>query len=1021
MTMIPFFQTILILYSMPLLVISQVSPAERSTLLNLKKELGDPPVLQSWNDTSSQCNWLEIQCSSGGAVTGINLNNYNISGVIPDFISTLENLIILDLGYNFFMGSFPAGVLNCSKLTYLDISQNYFVGYIPVNIDKLRSISYLDLSYNNFTGDIPPSIGNLTQLRSLILCSNLFNGSYPMEISNLVNLETLQLAYNNFSPAAIPTEFGKLGKINYIWMAQANVIGEMPESFANLWSLTRLDLSQNDMEGAIPNGLFLLKNLSEVYLYNNRFSGSIPQAIESLDLAEVDLSANNLTGMIPKHFGNLEKLEVLHLFDNHLFGEMPQRLGILSSLKRFLVFNNSLSGFLPPAMGNHSKLETFDVSNNHFIGNLPENLCSGGVLTVVVAFSNNLTGEIPKSLGNCQTLSSAMLYDNRLSGQVPLGLWSAHGMNKLMLSDNKLSGKLPNKIPPNLSRLDISNNEFSGELPSEVSPSASLVVFVASNNNLSGSIPRGLTALPLLTTLLLDGNSLSGGLPTEILSWKSLATLNLSRNELSGTIPLAFSSLAGLLDLDLSYNQLSGDIPPQLAQLRLNFLNLSSNRLTGRIPVEFDNMAYENSFLNNPNLCATVKISNLSRCRANSQENKKLSSIIIAVIIILGFALSVITVLITLILVKYCRRKKLTGDLSTHIKFDQWDFISFQRLEFTEVDILPGLAECNMIGCGGSGEVFKIAIGHEKQYVAVKRICSDRKEDDLLEQEFRAEIQVLGSVRHANIVKLLCCISSCDSKLLVYEYMENQSLDRWIHRKKTEANLYVKGIARDIVLDWPTRLRIAIDAARGLCYMHHDCSSTILHRDVKSSNILLDSDFNAKIADFGFAKILIKNGEPNTMSAVAGSFGYIAPEYAYTSRVNEKIDVYSFGVVLLELVTGKEPNVGDEHTSLAEWAWDHYGQEKPIADALDEEIKQARFLEDAITVFKLGLMCTNSLPASRPSMREVTQILERCRSDDEIERDVAALVRDDEYSSGYWCNAEKPVGGESDNCLVGLL
>ncbi|GFP98446.1 receptor-like protein kinase 5 [Phtheirospermum japonicum] len=313
-----------------------------------------------------------------------------------------------------------------------------------------------------------------------------------------------------------------------------------------------------------------------------------------------------------------------------------------------------------------------------------------------------------------------------------------------------------------------------------------------------------------------------------------------------------------------------------------------------------------------------------------------------------------------------------------------------------------------MIGCGGSGEVFKIAVGHENQYVAVKRICSDRKKDDSLEQEFQAEIQILGSVRHANIVKLLCCVSSDDFKLLVYEYMENQSLDKWLHRKK------------DIVLDWPARLRIAIGAAQGLCYMHHDCSPPILHRDVKSSNILLDSDFKAKISDFGFAKILINKGEPNTMSAVAGSFGYIAPEYAYTSRVDEKVDVYSFGVVLLELVTGREPNVGDEHKGLAEWAWDHYGQEKPIADALDEEIKEARFLEHTVTVFKLGLMCTNSSPASRPSMTEVSQILQRCRSADEIEREAAALVRDDEYSSGYWCSAKKPIG-ESDSSMVGLL
>ncbi|KAK4401194.1 Pentatricopeptide repeat-containing protein [Sesamum angolense] len=249
-------------------------------------------------------------------------------------------------------------------------------------------------------------------------------------------------------------------------------------------------------------------------------------------------------------------------------------------------------------------------------------------------------------------------------------------------------------------------------------------------------------------------------------------------------------------------------------------------------------------------------------------------------------------------------------------------------------------------------------------------------------------------------------------------------IDGYMGRKKA---LSLNSSVRNIVLDWPARLRIALGAAQGLCYMHHDCTPPIIHRDVKSSNILLDSDFEPKIADFGLAKILIKKNEPNTMSAVAGSFGYIAPEYAYTTKVNEKIDVYSFGVVLLELVTGREPNCGDEHTSLAEWAWKHYGGEKPIADVLDEVIKEACYLEEMVNVFKLGLMCTSPLPTSRPSMREVSQILQRCRSLDGYEGkkmgkeyDVAPLLGDDKYISSYRCNSKKLLDA-SDSSLAKTL
>ncbi|XP_022730020.1 receptor-like protein kinase 5 [Durio zibethinus] len=225
----------------------------------------------------------------------------------------------------------------------------------------------------------------------------------------------------------------------------------------------------------------------------------------------------------------------------------------------------------------------------------------------------------------------------------------------------------------------------------------------------------------------------------------------------------------------------------------------------------------------------------------------------------------------------------------------------------------------------------------------------------------------LSRIQHLNIVKLMCCISSEDSmsRLLVYEYMENGSLYQWLDKHRASA----------IILDWPKRFQIAIGAAQGLCYMHHDCFPPIIHRDVKSSNILLDSEFNAKIADFGLAKMLIKQGEPTTISVVAGSFGYIAPEYAHTRRINEKIDVYSFGVILLELTTGRKASHGDENRSLAEWAQDYIQGGNSILDALDEDIKEGCHLNQMCNVFKLGIYCTRTLPSIRPCMRTVLQML----------------------------------------------
>ncbi|EEF45874.1 receptor-like protein kinase HSL1 [Ricinus communis] len=1008
--------SLLFLTSTPFNVISQITNTqEQSILLNIKQQLGNPPSLQSWTTSTSPCTWPEISCSDDGSVTALGLRDKNITVAIPARICDLKNLTVLDLAYNYIPGGFPTFLYNCSSLERLDLSQNYFVGTVPDDIDRLSNLKSIDLSANNFSGDIPPAIGNLRELQTLFLHQNEFNGTFPKEIGNLANLEQLRLAFNGFVPSRIPVEFGNLTKLTFLWIRDANLIGSIPESLANLSSLETLDLSINKLEGSIPDGLFLLKNLTYLYLFHNQLSGDMPKKVEALNLVEVDLGINNLIGSISEDFGKLKNLERLHLYSNQLSGELPQTIGLLPALKSFRVFTNNLSGVLPTEIGLHSKLQYFEVSTNHFSGKLPENLCAGGVLEGVVAFSNNLTGEVPQSLGKCNSLKTVQLYNNRFSGEIPSGIWTVINMTYLMLSNNSFSGKLPSSLAWNLSRLELSNNKFSGPIPTGISSWVNLVVFEASNNLLSGEIPVEVTSLSHLNTLLLDGNQLLGQLPSKIISWKTLNTLNLSRNALSGQIPAAIGSLPDLLYLDLSQNHLSGQIPSEFGQLNLISLNLSSNQFSGQIPDKFDNLAYENSFLNNSNLCAVNPILDLPNCYTRSRNSDKLSSKFLAMILIFTVTAFIITIVLTLFAVRDYLRKKHKRELAA------WKLTSFQRVDFTQANILASLTESNLIGSGGSGKVYRVAVNRAGELVAVKRIWTNRQFDEKLEKEFLAEVEILGAIRHSNIVKLLCCISSEESKLLVYEYMENQSLDRWLHGKKRNSSLAGTNSVQDIVLNWPRRLQIAVGAAQGLCYMHHDCSPPIIHRDVKSSNILLDSEFKARIADFGLAKILVKEGEARTMSAVAGSFGYIAPEYAYTIKVNEKIDVYSFGVVLLELVTGREPNNGDENSSLAEWAWRQNAEGTPIIDCFDEEIRQPCYLEEMTAVFNLGLFCTSNMPNQRPSMKDVLQVLRRYsptsyKENMGSEFDVAPLLASATYLSSY--KHSKRVSDEYDCSLV---
>ncbi|XP_022132218.1 receptor-like protein kinase HSL1 [Momordica charantia] len=958
--------------SIPFYVSSQTVSTDHAILLKLKEQWGNPPSLWLWNSSSSPCDWPEIVCREG-VVTGISLGWKNITGGIPASICNLKNLTALDLSWNYIPGEFPEVLYNCSNLKYLDLSGNYFVGPIPQGIDRIQTLQYMDLGANNFSGDIPATIGRLSDLRTLNICRTQLNGTLPVEIGNLSNLETLKMAYNTLLvPSPIPQDFGKLKKLKYLWLTKSNLISEIPESILDILSLEHLDLSCNNLVGSIPAALFSLQNLSNLYLYQNHLSGEIPRSIRASNLLHVDLSTNNLTGTIPEDFGKLKRLEVLNLFENHLSGEIPGSLGLIPTLKDLRVFNNNLTGGLPQELGLHSNLKALEVSNNTLSGQLPEHLCKNGVLQGVVAFSNHLSGELPKGLGSCRTLRIVQLSNNNFSGEIPLGLWTTFNLSIVILDGNSFTGKLPDSLSWNLTRLQINNNKFWGQIPDNVSSWRNLVVFEAGNNLLSGKIPEELTNLPHLTTLVLNGNQLSGRLPSTIVSWESLNTLNLSRNELSGHIPAAIGSLPSLIYLDLSANNFSGEIPPEIGHLKLASLNLSSNQLSGRIPDEYENLAYGRSFLNNTNLCTTTDVLNLPTCYSRQRDSKGQSYKYLPLIL----ALIVTMLVIALLWIFFLYRGYYRKDERCHP--DTWKLTSFQRLDFTEANILSNLTETNLIGSGGSGKVYCIDINCAGYYVAVKRIWSNRKLDQKLEKEFQAEVQILGSIRHSNIVKLLCCVWNENSKLLVYEYMQNQSLDKWLHKRKRRLRAAAMDFVDQFVLDWPRRLQIAIGAAQGLSYMHHDCSPPIIHRDVKSSNILLDREFQARIADFGLAKMLARQGEPHTLSGIAGSFGYIAPEYAYRTKVNEKIDVYSFGVVLLELTTGREPNCGDEHTSLAEWAWQQYNERKPIIDAFDEEITSPCYLEEMTTLFKLGLICTSTLPEIRPSMKEVLHVLRQC-------------------------------------------
>ncbi|XP_020581873.1 receptor-like protein kinase HSL1 [Phalaenopsis equestris] len=957
---------------------------EKRTLLLIKRDLGNPPSLDPWNNSTStsHCNWTGIQCNSHGSVSRIFLQNQNLAGQLPPSICDLKNLTSLNLYNNSISGSFPTFLYNCSNLQYLNLAENLFVRNLPDDIHRLSPrLTDLVLSANNFTGDIPTSIGQLPSIQNLYLAYNLFNGILPSEIGNLTTLEMLWLENNPFpSTTTIPPKFGNLTRLTGLLMRQANLGGEIPESLGKLAALQELDLSINSLSGRIPDGIWALETLRFLFLYKNQLSGGINgTAIKALSIESIDVSQNQLTGRIPDEFGGMKQLSILLMYFNRFSGEIPSGIGLLPSLSDLRLFNNILAGGLPPELGKHSPLWNVEVDDNLLSGEIPSDLCAQKALVSVILFNNNFSGNLPASLSKCFTLSNIMIYRNNLSGEFPAGIWTtAVNLTTVMMGDNSLTGTLPDALPWNLTRLEIQNNQFVGNLPSTAK---NLIVFNANNNLLFGSIPLNLSSLPQLAILSLGSNQISGSIPPEIFNLRFLTDLNLSSNHLVGEIPSSIGTLPVLTSLDLSNNQLSGAIPSSIGGLRLNLLNLSSNELSGEIPITLQSKAYAQSFISNPGLCSSNSDLHVSPCKLISEGSNGHARGFHTLIAILVALVLIAAALFAFFVARDCRRRR-----STDINQD-WKMTPFQLLDFTEESIIRGLREENLVGTGGSGKVYRVAVGFRSGgAVAVKKMWSGRKMDWKLQREFEAELRILGSIRHINVLRLLCCVSGACEKLLVYEYMENGSLARWLHGGYRE-------------LDWPARLGIAVGAARGLSYMHHECSPPVLHRDVKSSNILLDSQLRPKIADFGLARMMVQPGELQSTSMIVGSFGYMAPECGNANKVNEKVDVYSFGVVLLELITGREASDGGEYGGLAEWARCHFQKGDKMMDAVDERIRDPVHLDELRIVFKLAIICTATMPSTRPTMKDVLQILLRCdrmgRSDETLgsERDYDVLLQ----------------------------
>ncbi|WOL04949.1 hypothetical protein Cni_G13672 [Canna indica] len=1003
---------------------------------SIPPELGNLTNLQILNLANNMLRGqIPSQLGELSQLTYLNLMSNKLGGPIPGSLGKLSSLRSLDFSMNELEGEFPAKLSQLSQLNYLVLSNNKLSGRLPENLCRnATKLDHLFLSTNNFSGGIPVDLAVCRSLMQLDLSNNSLSGAIPVEISELLNLTDLLLNNNSLS-GLIPREIGNLNNLQMLTLYHNELRGRLPEEIGKLQQLQILYLYENQLSGEIPAALGNCTSLQMIDFYGNQFSGSIPVTLGRLTkLSFLHLRQNDLSGEIPPSLGYCRQLTVLDLADNRLSGVIPATFGLLHLLEQFMLYNNSLEGRIPDEMISCRKITRVNLSNNKFNGSILP-LCGSSLLLSIDLTNNSFNFEIPAHLGNSPMLSRIRLGNNRLTGEVPAALGEIMALSLLDLSINSLTGAIPVKLAAckNLTHIILNDNRLTGVIPPWIGSLPWIGEMNLSSNSFFGPIPVELFNCSNLLKLSLDNNLLNGSLPSEISKLASLNVLNLAHNKLSGLVPASIGKLSKLYDLRLSENRFSGPIPSELGQLqelqsaldlsfnnltggvpaslaslvKLENLNISHNSLTGEVPAEIGDMQSlvtldlsnnglqgqldeafsrwpQQSFAGNHELCGQP----LQPCSMidSAGHHSTLNSGAVATIAVFGVIFTILLLIAVIIWIrKWNARRSIQVNLATSSKCSSQAYrelitkgSTWHELKWeTIMEATSNLSDEFVVGSGGSGTVYKAELP-TGEAVAVKKILHSSRDSLLHDKSFLREIETLGRIKHRNLVKLLGYVSSnAGQHLLIYEYMENGSLWDWLHKPGASEK-------KKRELSWEARLKIAIGLARGVEYLHHDSVPRIVHRDIKSSNLLIDGAMEAHLGDFGLAKPAImeshieeSRGYTESGSCFAGTYGYIAPECAYSLKATEKSDVYSMGVVLMELVTGLMPidrSFGD--LDMVRWVQSRIVSSERD-ELLDSALKSLVSHEESsmFEVLDVALKCTRAAPAERPSARQVADVL----------------------------------------------
>ncbi|KAM0871551.1 hypothetical protein ACQ4PT_039319 [Festuca glaucescens] len=887
------------------------------SLLEFKDAIGLDPqqVFMSWNDSTHFCNWEGVLCSvkTPLRVISLNLTSRDLVGHISPSLGNLSFLQSLALTDNTLSGEIPPTLGHLCRLQTLHVNNNTLQGMIPsfANNSKLR---VLDVSRNNLVGQIPADLPLFLQM--LRVSANNLTGTIPVSLANITSLTVISCVYNHIK-GNIPREFADLSSLQYLYVAANQLAGRFPHAILNLSTLIGLSLAVNGLTGEVPPNLCTsLPNLQTLALDGNFFVGHIPSSFTNASsLKRIDLSVNNFTGYVPTmigklinlswlnlqqnqfqahsredwefldSLGNCTKLQVLSLSTNRLSGHVPSSLGNLSNqLEEMYLAENQLSGDFPSGIANLHNLFSLSIGDNHFTGVVPKWIGTLQKLKQLSLDTNFFTGVIPSSLSNLSQLEVLYLYSNKFIGHIPQSFGNFSVLQYLYISNNNIRGRVPTEIfrIPSIMEINLCFNNLDGQLPTDVGNAKQLIYLVLSSNKLSGDIPNTLGDCESLEDIELDSNNFSGIIPTSLGNITGLKVLNVSTNNLTGSIPVSLGNLQLLKELDLSFNHLHGNVPTKGI-----FKNATAVQIDG-----------------NHGLCGGALELHIQACSvmpSNSTRHKE--SIVLKVVIPIASMVSLAMIIFGLLL---WREKNNSRSISLPSFATKFPMVSFNDL----ARATQGFSMSSLIGSGRYSSVYQGKLVEEENEVAIKVFNLETRG---AQKSFIAECNALRNVRHRNLVPILTVCSSIDSngndfKALVYEFMPRGDLHKLLYSTRdyefsSELNL----------ITMAQRISIVVDVADALEYLHHNNQGTMVHCDLKPSNILLDDNMTAHVGDFGLARFKIDSttlslGNPNSSSVgLMGTIGYVAPEYVGGGQVSTATDVYSFGVVLLEIFLRRRP------------------------------------------------------------------------------------------------------------------